>query len=34
VLKYGDVEENCSFRAMFDARSDEFSDLVRDTLFA
>ncbi len=34
VLKYGDVEENCSFRAMFDARRDEFSDLVRDTLFA
>lgn len=34
VLKYGDVEENCSFSAMFDARADEFSDLVRDKLFA
>lgn len=33
VLKYGDIEQNCSFRAMFDARRDEFSDLVRDTLF-
>lgn len=34
VLKYGDVEENCSFKAMFNARADEFSDLVRGTLFA
>lgn len=33
VLKYGDVEENCSIGAMFNARADEFSDLVRDTLF-
>ncbi|MDL2254077.1 V-type ATP synthase subunit E [Ruminococcaceae bacterium OttesenSCG-928-I18] len=34
VLKYGDVEENCSFSALFDARREEFSDLVRDILFA
>lgn len=34
VLKYGDVEENCSFAAIFDAREDEFSDLIRDVLFA
>lgn len=33
VLKYGDIEENCSFRAIFDLRADAFSDLVRDTLF-
>lgn len=33
VLKYGDVEENCSVEAMFNARGDEFSDLIRDTLF-
>lgn len=33
VLKYGDIEENCSFKAMFDARQDEFSDLIRDKLF-
>ena len=34
VLKYGGVEENCSFSALFDARREEFSDLVRDILFA
>lgn len=34
VLKYGDIEENCSFRDIFNARVDEFSDLVRETLFA
>ena len=34
IFKYGNVEENCSFRALFDARQDEFSDLIRDTLFA
>ncbi len=34
VLKYGDVEENCSFAAIFDTRADEFADLIRDTLFA
>lgn len=34
VLKYGDVEENCSIGDMFNARADEFSDLIRDTLFA
>ncbi len=34
VLKYGDVEENCSFSAMFDARKEEFGDKIRDILFA
>ncbi len=34
VLKYGDVEENCSLQAIFDARSEEFSDTIRDILFA
>lgn len=34
VLKYGDIEENCSFKDIFAARADEFSDLVRDVLFA
>lgn len=33
VLKYGDVEENCSIEAIFNARGDEFSDLIRQTLF-
>lgn len=34
VLKYGDIEENCSFAAIFSARRDEFSDKIRDILFA
>lgn len=33
VLKYGDVEENCSFRAVFEARHEEFSDQIRPILF-
>lgn len=33
VLKYGDVEENCSFRAVFDARAEELGDKVRSILF-
>lgn len=33
VLSYGGIEENCSFEAVFNARWDDFSDLVRDTLF-
>ena len=34
VLVYGDVEENCSFAALFDARADEFNDLACGVLFA
>ena len=34
VLKYGDVEENCSFSAIFDARRDEFADKISPVLFA
>lgn len=33
VLKYGDVEQNASFKAIFSARADEFADLVAGTLF-
>lgn len=34
VLKYGDVEENCSFAAIFEARKEEFTDRIKDILFA
>ena len=34
VLGYGGVEENCSFEAIFSARHDEFSDMIRDILFS
>ena len=33
VLVYGDIEENCSFDAVFDARADEFKDIARRVLF-
>ena len=33
ILKYGSVEQNCSFDAIFAARCDEFSDLIHDSLF-
>lgn len=34
ILKYGDIEENCSFKSIFDASRDDFSDAIRDTLFS
>lgn len=34
ILVYGGVEENCTFRAIFDARHDEMSDLVQHMLFS
>ena len=34
ILKYGSVEQNCSFDAIFAARREEFSDLINDALFA
>lgn len=34
ILKYGDIEENCSFAALFSARKDEFSDKIRGILFS
>jgi len=34
ILAYGDVEENCSFAALFDARADELNDLVCGVLFS
>ena len=33
VLRYGDIVENCSIEAVFSARADEFSDIVRRVLF-
>lgn len=34
VLKYGEVEQNCSFRAIFTSRLDEMSDRARGILFS
>ena len=28
ILVYGDIEENCSLKAIFDAKHDELTDLV------
>ena len=33
VLVYGGIEENCSFRALFDSRKDELQDKVNRLLF-
>lgn len=33
ILKYGDIEENCTFDAIFDAKRDELRDLVNKNLF-
>ena len=34
VLAYGGIEENCSFKAMFDAKRDELQDQVQKILFS
>lgn len=34
ILSYGDVEENCSFSALFDAKHDRFTDLANTVVFA
>ncbi len=34
VLLYGDIEENCSFDALFFEAKDELADKIRDLLFA
>ena len=34
VLVYGGIEENCTLRAMFDAKRDELSDTVHRMLFS
>ena len=34
VLRYGFVEQNCSFAALFDARQEEFTDYITPILFA
>lgn len=33
ILVYGGVEENCTLKAMFDARKDELSDKIHQLLF-
>lgn len=33
ILVYGGIEENCTIRAMFDAKKDELSDQVQGVLF-
>lgn len=33
ILKYGDIEENCTFDAIFDAKRDDLRDLVNKNLF-
>ena len=34
ILAYGGVEENCSFRALFDSRKDDLQDQIQKVLFA
>ena len=34
VLVYGGIEENCTFRALIDAKKDELQDTVNQILFA
>lgn len=34
ILKYGDIEHNCSFRAIFDARREELTDRAHGILFS
>ena len=33
IIKYGEIEENCSFAAIFRARREEFIDMIRGLLF-
>lgn len=34
VLRYGGVEENCSFQALFDAEKEKLQDIVQEILFS
>lgn len=34
VLAYGGIEENCSFKALFDSKKDELQDKVQEALFS
>lgn len=34
VLDYGGIEENCTFRALFEEKKDKLSDTIRGLLFA
>ena len=33
VLAYGGIEENCTLKAIFDAKRDEFADKIHHILF-
>ncbi len=33
LLEYGDIEENCSFEALFEAEKEELQDTIKDLLF-
>lgn len=33
VLEYGDIEENCSFEALFEAEKENLQDKIKDLLF-
>lgn len=33
ILRYGNIDKNCSFKAIFDARRDEFTDKANEILF-
>jgi V/A-type H+-transporting ATPase subunit E len=34
ILAYGGIEENCSFKALFDSRRDELQDKIQEILFS
>ena len=34
LLLYGGIEENCTFRALFDDKREELQDLTNQILFA
>ena len=34
ILVYGGIEENCTFKAMLNARKDDFQDIIQRELFA
>ena len=34
ILTYGGIEENCSFRALFDSRQNEIQDLINKEIFS
>ena len=34
ILVYGGIEENCTFRALFNAKKDRLQDVIHQELFA